>query len=58
MTECEKIINGGILPECFFAEELLCDYLVTQERKKIWAISLDLEQPYGWKGKTPKGLLY
>ncbi len=42
MTECERIINGGILPECFFAEELLCDYRVTQERKKIWAISLDL----------------
>lgn len=42
MTESERIINEGILPECFFAEELLCDYLVTQERKKIWAISLDL----------------
>ena len=42
MTECERIVKEGILPECFFAEEVLCDYRVTQERKKIWAISLDL----------------
>jgi lipopolysaccharide cholinephosphotransferase len=42
MTECERIINDGILPESFFKEEVICDFLVTEERKKIWAISLDM----------------
>lgn len=42
MTECERIIKEGILPESFFKEEIRCDYLVTNKRKKIWAIELDL----------------
>ena len=42
MTECERIIEQGILPASFFREETICDFLVTQERKKIWAITLDL----------------
>lgn len=42
MTECERIIKEGILPASFFEEETICDFLVTKERKKIWAISLDL----------------
>lgn len=42
MTECERIVNQGILPESFFNEEFICDFLVTKERKKIWAIGLDL----------------
>lgn len=42
MTECERIISDGILPESFFKEEIICDFRVTEERKKIWAISLDM----------------
>ena len=42
MTECERIIEQGILPKSFFEEEVRCDFLVTKERKKIWAIELDL----------------
>ena len=42
MTECERIIEQGILPESFFEEEMRCDFLVTKERKKIWAIEIDL----------------
>lgn len=42
MTEIERIIQDGILPESFFEEEVQCDFLVTRERKKIWAIGIDL----------------
>lgn len=42
MTECERIIEQGILPASFFEEEERCDFLVTKERKKIWGIELDL----------------
>ena len=42
MTECERIINKGIIPEGFLKEETLCDFLVTEERKKLWMISLDM----------------
>lgn len=30
------------MPESFFQEGTICDFLVTTERKKIWAISLDM----------------
>ena len=42
MTECERIISEGILPESFFREEVRCDYLVTYEHKKLWAVQIDL----------------
>ena len=42
MTECERIIEQGILPEYFFNEEVRCDFLVTSKRKKIWAIEIEL----------------
>lgn len=42
MTECERIVKQGILPEKFFSEEIRCGFLVTKERKKLWAIQLDL----------------
>ena len=42
MTESERIIEQGILPESFFKEEVRCDFLVTEKRKKIWAIELDI----------------
>lgn len=42
MTECERIIKEGILPESFFEPETICDFYVDQNRKKLWAIELDL----------------
>lgn len=42
MTECERIIQQGILPESFFKPEIICDFYVDETRKKIWAILLDL----------------
>lgn len=42
MTECERIVKQGILPSSFFKEEKRCDFLVTEKRKKIWAVEIDL----------------
>lgn len=42
MTECERIIKEGILPESFFEPETICDFYVDETRKKIWAVLLDL----------------
>lgn len=42
MTECERIIKEGILPESFFLPETICDFYVDDGRKKLWAILIDL----------------
>ena len=42
MTECERIVKEGIVPEDFLKEETICDFFVDSTRKKIWAIELDL----------------
>ncbi len=42
MTECERIIEQGVLPVAFFEEEKKCDFLITKKRKKIWGVELDL----------------
>ena len=42
MTEPERILKQGILPESFFKEEIRDGFLVTENRKKLWAILLDL----------------
>ncbi len=42
MTECERIIKEGILPERFFKPETICDFYVDESRKKLWAIQIDL----------------
>lgn len=42
MTECERIVKEGIVPEEFLKEETKCDFFVDSTRKKIWAIELDL----------------
>ena len=42
MTECERIIKEGILPKSFFEPEVKNDFLVTTERKKLFAVLLDL----------------
>lgn len=46
MTECERLIANGTFTEDFFNEEVRCDFLVTTERKKIWAIQLDLYRQF------------
>lgn len=42
MTECERIIKGGIINEDFLIPETICDFYVDEKRKKTWTISLDL----------------
>lgn len=42
MTECDRIIRDGILPESFFKEEIICGFTVTEERKKLFAVLLDI----------------
>ena len=44
MTECEKFLANGTLPEDFLKEEIRNDYTVSVEMKKIWAVSIDLLQ--------------
>ena len=42
MTEIERIIKKGIIKEDFLKEEVRNDFLITTDRKKLWAIILDL----------------
>lgn len=42
MTECERIKTSGFLLENFFSPEYSCDFFVDENRKKIWAIELEL----------------
>ena len=42
MTEVERIIQKGIITEDFLKEEVKHDFLITEERKKLWAVILDL----------------
>ena len=42
MTECERIIKEGRIPRAFFDEEVRFGFLVTKERKKLWAVLLDM----------------
>ena len=42
MKEIERIINQNILPESFFQEETRDGFVVTESRKKLWGILLDL----------------
>lgn len=42
MTECERIIKEGVIPETFLLPETRCDFFVDEQRKKIWAVELDL----------------
>ena len=28
--------------DCFFSEEVRCDYKISAEKKRIWAVELDL----------------
>lgn len=42
MTECERLINEGIFDASFFKEEVKNDFLITSDRKKLWAILIDI----------------
>lgn len=42
MTEKDRIIKKGIISESFFNEEIRCEFLVSEERKKMWAVLLDM----------------
>ena len=42
MTEIERILRKGVIKEEFLREEVRNDFFVSQERKELWAISLDL----------------
>ena len=42
MTECERFIEEGIFKSDFFKPETRCDFFVDENRKKIWAVELDL----------------
>ena len=42
MTECERIIQSGLIREDFLKEENRDDFYISKERKKTWAVNLDL----------------
>lgn len=42
MTEIERILQKGVVTEDFLKEEVICDFLVTTERKKLFAVLLDM----------------
>ncbi len=42
MTEVERIIKEGVIPVDFLKPEVRCDFLVDTDRKKIWAVCLDM----------------
>ena len=57
MTECERLIANGTFTRDFFKPEVRCDFLVTEDRKKLWAICLDLLRRFDLLCKTA-GLHY
>lgn len=46
MTECERIKAEGWLEEDFFNPEIRCEYYVSENMKKVWAILLDLYKKF------------
>ena len=46
MNEIEKILSKGVITKDFLNEEVRNDFLVTTERKKLWAIMFDLLMVY------------
>lgn len=42
MTEIERILNKGVISDRFLIPEEKCDFYIDENRKKIWAIGLDL----------------
>lgn len=46
MTEPERIYSEKWLPEEFWEESFYCDYRVTKQMKRVWAIELDLYREF------------
>lgn len=44
MTECERLIKSGFIPEHFLDDEVRCEYSISSKMKKVWALSMDLIQ--------------
>lgn len=42
MTEIERILKKGLITQDYLKKETICDFLVDEKRKKIWAVELDL----------------
>ena len=42
MTEIERIIKKGVINEDYLKEEVICDFLVTSDRKKLFAVLIDM----------------
>lgn len=42
MTEIERILQNGVIPENFLLPETRCDFYIDEKRKKTWAIAIDL----------------
>ena len=42
MTEIERIIKSGLIDENYLKEEIKCGFRITTERKKLFAVMLDL----------------
>ena len=42
MTEIERIIQKGVITRQFLQEEVDHDFLVDENRKKLWAVMLDM----------------
>lgn len=42
MTEIDRILEKGVVNDDFLKEEVICDFLVTKERKKLFAVLLDM----------------
>lgn len=42
MTEIERLLSEGFITKEFLQEEVRCEYLVSSDMKKAWAIQMDL----------------
>lgn len=45
-TEIDRIKEENWLPQDFFSAEVICDYLVDENMKKVWAVELDLYREF------------
>lgn len=42
MTEIDRILKKGLITPEYLKEEIDCEFLVTEKRKKLWAVMLDM----------------
>ena len=42
MTEIDRLLQKGVMPESFLFPETRCGFFVDEKRKKTWAIAIDL----------------